>query len=89
MGTIWNVVQVLFVNDKTEYPYVTADVVASCNTLRLAEQYLEDRIAYFTEGGYNGRYEYLGHTYNAHQLLDPLNGAILQLSVEPSQYTES
>lgn len=88
-NNLWNVVQVQFANQESEYPHVTTDVIASCNTYALAQEYLNDRIAYLTDGyAADEGWEYLGMRYNAYQLENEY-GAILQLSIEPSTYTEN
>ena len=87
--TYWNVVEVLFMNEETRYPHATVSVLATCVTYPLAQQILEDRINYLTEtGGENANYEYIANTYNAYQLEHVVNGAILQLSIEPSNIEE-
>ena len=87
--TYWNVVEVLFMNEETRYPHATVSVLATCVTLNLARQILGDRINYLTEtGGVNANYEYIANRYNAYQLQDVVNGAILQLSIEPSNIEE-
>ena len=77
---IWNVVQVLFVDGGT---YVTADVIASCPTLAMAQEMLKERIHELESKEYEN-WLYDGHRYNAFFLIDEPLGRTIQLSVEPS-----
>lgn len=78
--TIYNVVQVLFVDGGT---YVTADVIASAPTADMAYELLKERI-YYLENDENLYWRYDGHRYNAFFLRDDELKRTIQLSVEPS-----
>ena len=78
--TIYNVVQVLFVDGGT---HVTADVIASTPSLDMAYDLLNQRI-YGLENKDYENWKYDGHRYNAFFLVDEIIGRTIQLSVEPS-----
>ena len=78
--TIYNVVQVLFVDGGT---HVTADVVVSATTAQMAYDLLNERI-YELENKEYENWKYDGHRYNAFFLVDEIIGRTIQLSVEPS-----